>query len=799
MTKGIRKRQIILIIAIFVSSLVVFQNTSDVVSATSMTYSISFESGVVGNQYSDSFMTTHKNSGTTFAVSSYGHHTGLKCFESNSGIGFWNFTYSSSNYITNFSFWHSSDGGNIGASYSYSFFNKTHGSYNNPIIKIYNNILGNGTTPLWWYEGTNPRWLSGDGFYATWSKFYFNIDDDTGVVTYGVGTTHKTGMACNSSQVNLDYRIDSLYISMGGIYLHNVYDDLNFTVSDYYMPSGGIGTCDFTSFNSKGSTNAFYTSSESNRILHQLYRIPINTTIYGVELYIGAGMYDHLGYDNIEANDPSYYFLTINGITIGTATEIVPYGMDYLVRWCGISVTVTNEPVLFEFEQSTKYSLINGIYKYWEVGAYERWDDVMHGYTYDADGDGTGQYLVSGTYGYSGSVRPEDLAYKFYYGTIIIEPTQSPYGYDNLTVPRTTWYIGDSVPIAYFVQQSLYTNYVQVWRNGTQITDSAQGYPYTVPAGSFDGELSYVPLHIGNYQFRLVRNSVKIKSVNITVACPLNPGYIIYSYPNPYEYNTEFKIGYIYNNPTGGKGLILLGVVQDMNSTSDASRYWFITSNTSGNFTYKGTNNYYINLLYSTDSITFYYIDGVYQQLKSSAPNAINVRYLTYTLSPPDYKFTQMIFGSHKWFGFDVYVTINSEFIGNVGGSNTFSLTKEISEANTYQAKLMLSTVNGTIELASTTFSVSGINSPGAGAVNPWDALLGPYKYFFGIGIIVMFLFLPMTVASRLGMELPMIANLGSAALGMSFCVLSGLLPLYVIFFTVVAMVAGALIIMFMR
>jgi hypothetical protein len=108
-------------------------------------------------------------------------------------------------------------------------------------------------------------------------------------------------------------------------------------------------------------------------------------------------------------------------------------------------------------------------------------------------------------------------------------------------------------------------------------------------------------------------------------------------------------------------------------------------------------------------------------------------------------------------------------------------------------------TTNGTRLLAETSFTVTDIPSGGGTEQDQFDLLFGPYKFVFAIGIIIMFVIMPMVVASRLGMELPMMVNLASGALGMSFVVLAGLIPQWVVFFTVVAMVSGGIIYVFMR
>jgi hypothetical protein len=159
----------------------------------------------------------------------------------------------------------------------------------------------------------------------------------------------------------------------------------------------------------------------------------------------------------------------------------------------------------------------------------------------------------------------------------------------------------------------------------------------------------------------------------------------------------------------------------------------------------------------------------------------------------------ETISGHQKHFGFDVVVRLDNEVIKHVGGSSFYMIETYVSTPGPHNATLTMETSNGTVVLDYFNFIITG-PTPGGEQQgdDPW-AILGVYKHVFAIGIIVMFLLLPMTVASRLGIDLPMLLNIGSAALGLSFCILSGLLPIWVAFLTAVAMIVAAVFVMFGR
>ena len=164
--------------------------------------------------------------------------------------------------------------------------------------------------------------------------------------------------------------------------------------------------------------------------------------------------------------------------------------------------------------------------------------------------------------------------------------------------------------------------------------------------------------------------------------------------------------------------------------------------------------------------------------------------------------FNLTITGYQTFYDLDgVALFIDGIRVTEVGKSPFYEASTSINTDGEKSVTLQIYTVNGSIILANETLRVSynegeGTTPPSS---DPFDVLFGEYKYVFAIGIIVMFVLMPMVIAARLGIELPLMVNLGSGAIGMSFVVLSGILPLWVIFFTAVVMVAGGIIYVFMR
>lgn len=239
------------------------------------------------------------------------------------------------------------------------------------------------TTMILYKNYTASSW-SGLGYLTSGSHAFINP-----VTIY---QNYPTNMKIQSDDASFIYFNDTTNKLM--------YDDTGGVI--WYSVGGTGGLCNLNQYQSKGSNTAFSTyASGDDSMLHQLYRVPINTTITGVELTIDPFMYNTC-YGCIGADNRLYYNLYINGVYIGSATEIVASGSNYIVRWCGIYVTLNNEVALFEFKQNSKYSSYDG---YWNVG--------IGSMMVDLDQDGVIEHTESNTLGYVGNKVYNDLAYKF--------------------------------------------------------------------------------------------------------------------------------------------------------------------------------------------------------------------------------------------------------------------------------------------------------------------------------------------------------------------------------------------------
>lgn len=228
-----------IIIGLFLSFLMLTIPFNNNVSASSIKISISFESGVLNNDYTDAYLTTHQSTGT-FKVAGSPIKSGVRSFRFG-GNGYYNFSYSSSTYFTNMSFFLNGWSYTSGTT-TLNFYNNTLTNSKPIIVLLFNS---NGSVSYTDYAGVSKYFISSTHDYRTvnYNYFYFNIENNIGDCSYGgtVGSwsVRKIGTVRNATAINLNFRIDRLYIATvvsQGMYV----DDLNITVSDSYVKAGEI-------------------------------------------------------------------------------------------------------------------------------------------------------------------------------------------------------------------------------------------------------------------------------------------------------------------------------------------------------------------------------------------------------------------------------------------------------------------------------------------------------------------------------------------------------------------------------
>ena len=702
-----------------------------------------------------------------------------------SASNLFNFTYSSSQFLTNLTFYHSAGWCNdVAYTYMY-FYNSTHGSIADPIIKIYEDVNANTFS---YYEGAIPT----DMGRTLWNtsgfvQFGFKVYSD-GSVNYTLGSSNFDADVTDVSQIAGDYRIDKFFFLTSSYYQHHLFDDFSITISDEYplAGSGGLSYCGFDMSNT--SQLAFDdatlpTWACPNPWIEYGYDWPIRGQAVGVAMYVGT---QHYG------TDPDLYWLYLNGdLYLADCIDYVDADTCYVFWSC--NTTLNNEKPVFELEHITPVSGSTYWYPTYTTVGGEGFMTRCKGLMSYANGiwDGT---LMSSPY------RLGQLI--MYYIPISAGACDSPFD-DLITTNSLTFEQYENIPLIWFKGNCLYQYTIEVWHDGSEITDLSYPFPYTLPSGQYCGWNGYVPLDTGTYTFVLTYDAVNVSTITVTVVASTHPDFIIYTHPNPCLWQNTFSIGYRYFTDDGERGAISADpyVVTDF---FDLEKIWFVNSNTTGNITYKAGNDYWI-YMYKSLNDTYYltpYENDYHAVLTSLFKE--NTLHLSDTEKYIDYPegFNLTITGYQTFYDLDgVALFIDGIRVTEVGKSPFYEASTSINTDGEKSVTLQIYTVNGSIIIANETLRVSynegeGTTPPSS---DPFDVLFGEYKYVFAIGIIVMFVLMPMVIAARLGIELPLMVNLGSGAIGMSFVVLSGILPLWVIFFTAVVMVAGGIIYVFMR
>jgi len=751
---------------------------ANVIMATSVTYPIGFEGTTPNTPYTSSLMNSQKKT-AYYNCSSAKYRSGVagaqRSFYSGAGgSGWFNLTYSKSNYMTGLSLWFDMVGGGASTTATQIYlYNKTSSgsNYNIYIAKLIVNTQNN---YLHYLDSTNTSQLFYSGGSALLTDNFnmyminFTITDNLGDATYyftKVGTSAVTVHSTlkDAVGVHAGKRIDRIFIqnyASGSFYM----DDMNITISDSYTAtppvSYGCGL-DYSMYNSKST---LYSSSDyvveyvpmtGNKYLEIQYAQYLTTGLHGVSLLIGVNQYL---YDNLTSD----YGLYVNGITCGDADCIEPYMNEYTYRltWDFTTVSLTNARPLFAFYSKNGWKGLP--YVHYATYGSPNWGQLSYHnsatfYTNNIQ-DGT-YFSVGGTY--------QVLPMMFYYGTLTVTNATSGYT-DLLTTTYTNYNQYQTIPMIYTINSTASAgavNYIKVYKNGAgQITYVNQEIPYTIPISIFSGQWSFTPMIGGTYKLCLYRGSANVSVKTITVTNVSNANYLLWANPNPHEKGSGYIVGYRYYNPYGKNGTIAEyqgANVIDMDFSEAGKVY--LSSNVSGNITVNSGIGINIWVLYARiDALTYseLYRITVDDIAPSNSENSISVdQYATGDIHVIYHGNTYApiyIRGTTKYVALDTYVSLNGERVypvSHIGLDSPYGFYHNISKTGNYNVTLRLYTSNGTKYLASYLFSVmteDQYSAGGGGSANNFnfvrDLIPEEYRFYVGIGVIIAFTLMPLAL-----------------------------------------------------
>jgi hypothetical protein len=782
--KTINKNRFIIFLAIITMLLMVIPTNN--VLASSVTYPISFELpyGHVNTQYDNGFLKTQVKLpylGKIFNVTSVNQRSGLLAFSCSDTMtggtetyGWWNFTYSKTQYITKIKLGFGHISGGVSGDYiCFYFYNKTTqaskinfatptlaDTTNTMMSFVFSRSVGN------MYAQTKGN---SNKVNATSHEFIsLNITNTDGyqIPCYtdsaGKSYTYSKFVPYNSTCYSNNCRIDACYIWAFNTGCYTYMDDCNFTVSDSYSGGTVSGCSDFTG-NTPTGRFAYGSTDVDSIHISTLYNVPVSTTITGVELQISENQYD-------SDSDLSHYGCSINGISIGTAKCIFSESYYYVVQW-ETTTTITDEMINFDFSHT---QLISGT-QYWDVGCGVSSTD-------DVNGDGEigfywqddsvvyhwewyyWVYMLRPTYGAGSTFFNRDLGMRFWstgFATAETYDYVDTLGLANYYSYNTTGYIYDltqgyeNIMGAYTLGNPSLAYTLNLYVNNTKVLQ--YGFPINCryPGSGF----GFSPNTIGKYRIQM-NTTHAVANVTAWVT-GLRPIYSIRTNPVISDQFMTYSISAYYNNPQGYTGGVAMDNYKQMLNSFFTTMYqrYPIQNNMTTTFSYQSNTSMpeywglYTNLngLYNkvADATHYIRIPSIYENEIHTSKN--NYPCPANTIN----ELSISVEGTHIFPGADVRLYANSIEFAKVGDNQQFIQQFTPKKFGAFNISMYLIQNGTTKMLAQCNFTVSPSDLPGIeDETNPMISFIPEeYYIYIAIGIIIGFMFAPIFFIYTMKME----------------------------------------------
>lgn len=806
----------IIIISIFIGFLFMLLPFNNTVNATSVTYPIDFELpyGHKNQQYDDGFLKTTRKStgGATFNVTDSNPRSGVLdfvvggSFTSQKTVGFWNFTYSVTKYLTSIElgFGHLSAGGSGYSTYAIFYNKTTQGSLLNLVTPTtanaqlyamaYLGFIRSGTDYFIQtkvgqqkvnaseHEFVRIDITNSDGYQKDYYRNYLGTEIQMGVEH----TPYNSTVFVNGGRIDACY----FFTLVGTTGCSVFFDDLNFTVSSSYtIGAGGIDE-DFSGYNTIGR----FPSSQIFRSGVQQYETKTDYDFTG-KLY---------GFDLFTFSD-SYYSWWASLWSIGINGNIFTPTSTFNVSLTGIHDTL--HVIRFNFKSTPvdiqNENIIIEIYNPNKVAISLFRGDV------DNDGDTNSRYgngiYIDGSYNAPSVDYANEPCFLLYYiGSTGTNPTPiPPYAYLEISNNRYTspynnsliYYRNDSCIINYGVTDLTVLNTITVYNNGHFLNDYGFNYTILNNQGTTGLRLS----NLGNYTISLRISGINYITRYVFVLVNPNPDdnnyQISSSPPITTEYQT-YRVYYNYYNLNGYNGYI--GVFKyssdTLNYTNSFMPLRLLDDNTSGSFefihSYKDTNHLwqifvYVNGQYiPKGSIHIHYI------LNTESTNYITINYGQDFGQKPTINFPLFIQGSHNQLG-EIYIYLNGYKSFYVGSYNSFNVQYIPTKTGILNASLILLQQNRTKLLLAydECIVIKEETPPPSGEMD--IGLEAPYTYIAGTILTLILLILPSIVIGKTGFQSEILkyVPLFSGILGFIVSCMMGFFPWYAVFGLVLVLV----------
>ena len=765
----------------------------DIVNATSIVYTQTFESQVNGADFSivldpNHFMQSVKTSGTSFKVSTTAKKTGTLGFLCDQGGGRFNLSYLTNTYLNKWNVYAylTSSAGFI------HFYNRTKGGQGttncgaNDIICLSMSMTMGQTTYQYYTSPSTPVTVKTSAF--GWANWIWNITSDTGLCSYCVDTTWSNQTVANSTMISQGYRIDAISFVCNSASIYT--DDWLYTLSTGYGTSGGgdmygcNDVSDYFNYGNQPSIINGYTDFQYPYIEFTT-QTPVTITPKFFELYVGSGQYDI-------NSDIDTYQLYVNGLYIGTADCLGMYsGTTWRLQWNVSSLgTITNTKLVFELicegDSPSYWNLAVDNYN-GEMGPFPQNYYVYYGNSNKVNG----QIDQTQRYGYAPSWR-------IYYTDFGDDSGGNPdYTNDISLVGFQPSHPQWEIPFTYVyntVYFDVYSNSsagdYQLWvfdedRNPVGFT---QGYPITIY--DYNKAFGFTPYAEGNYTVELIDGALTIanRSFNVTL---VDVTYALWTFPNPSYDGSTYNVA-VYINETDEQyetyAIMGFGTPNNANNPNKAYQTIIVGALTDGVWStvvYNMINNgnEYWRLFGTNDNETWYPVTPIYTQYKYLTHEMYIDTSLTNDEGFVNQEFN--IFGLNTKIKGTVHVYLDSLLLRDVSNEQNFRFPYTINDEGAYVLTLKALN-NGTWEIIdSVIVSISEEGDGGSGAILP--RINQPLGSIIGMIITIFCLLTPFILSASLHLRSgihPIIYAL-TGGMGLAISTILGFFPAWLPFFVI--------------
>jgi hypothetical protein len=735
----------------------------------------------------NTFLSTSKSSGSgVFYVSPLNCHSGSRSFICDSpSRGNFSFTYSSTKFITNISFWLTTEVAN-NHYMMMDFYNDSLG-ISKPMIEFYFGYGAVGKHCEYYTDSVGVAQTLALNVNNGYYQYYIEISDDIGNCYYGrVGGYRTSGTVRNATAINSNYRITDMALNnypYSGYYMH--FDDYNISYSDSYE-GGTIYGCDIdlTGYNKVGIDITPQTMDLNYPLFQKVHYTDSYGFLYAISLCVNPSMF------TIDPN-PENYIAEVIGFNLGGADCFYNDGYQYRLVWlCNIDLgeRVEGVPSGRKIDTFFRHDTLIGANKYWQVCFsdsdldsdgeifFKLWNDARTKIYYDV---GVSYYFDPTTqYQSADSIFSDTL------------------GLQNFITNNATGFYYDinqpeGIACSYLLSQTSasYNCKIIIMKNGSYY----QNFTNLI---FNSGIVGLVPDSIGTYVFKLF-NYHYVYNITAYVGGTKNI-YFISSNPlvtDPYQ---TYNIYYRYYNPLGITGAI--GVFDDYSQRGSfvyAHTQYVINNNLSNYVPYPSLSleNEYLTL----------FTNGSYKQPVAYATHYIrdnNILENNIYVSPDTVKLGNiiMVYGTHKFPACQISVFINGIEKWSVKDEQSFNRTFLADKSDSYNISLRLKQNGSWVTLKWCIAEVTG--ETGEGELIFGIGIEPPYSYFAGIFIVIISTLSPLLILGIIKKDssfdlssIPQFLYLIMAIVGFVISILLGFFPSWSV---VVLIILGALIITIM-